>query len=270
MSVVVDIYDLNDWIAFFGGQSPNTNTCKTVKAWTLYYGADIGYNLGVFNTNTGASYTYVSGPTVLCDSQGATDPKIGGASQVLRIDSKNACKGYSNGIINGVISINAPMNGSAVRNGIGLTTNGKVVVAQSKSKMTERAFCIEVNSIVTNRRESIKLFIFEDGGGSTAKYSNLSKNDWHPTGENRPVPTVICFKRKTAPRISRDLYRGATGEDVRMWQTIVGGGLVPDGSYGPSCVKAAIKVAKNLGLPTELQKGVSGITLLKKLGYMIN
>jgi hypothetical protein len=265
----ISIFDPKEWDYGFGGQAPNTNTRRTVEAWGEYYKNCLIYNLGVFNTSTGASYTFVAGENVLCDASGETDPKIGGKSKVLILNAKNRCKGYSDGIINGVISINAPMGGTAVRNGIGITASGKAIQAQSMAKSTEYAFCAAVNAYAKLHSETVKLFILEDGGGSTSDYSPYSKLGWHATGERREVATIFWARRKTPAVFHHDLYKNCPYKsDIMLWQTLTGG-LEVDGSFGSLSVKRLAKMHVALNLPKALRIGVAGIDTFKAMGCSV-
>ena len=248
MSYNIYIFDQAQWEPKFAGQRNEVDhIVRSVKNWALINSADLCFNLGVFDMKTGASFTYVKGPKVLTDSSGSYDKTIGGRSDILKLNEFNECKGYSNGIKNGCVLINAPMGGSAMRNGIGITESGKVIIAQSASKVTEKTFASSVNNFVTKRGERVKLFVLQDGGGSTNEYSGISKLAFHATGEDRKVATVVCFKRISLPPVTRNLKLWCKGEDVRLLQTVLGG-IEADGSFGFGTRSRLMQAQRALGL----------------------
>ena len=116
-------------------------------------------------------------------------------------------------------------------------------------------------------REPVKLFLMEDGGGSTQMYSNISRLGISPEG-GRKVPTVTCVKRRFLPKISRTLQVGCKGEDVRLLQMILGG-IECDGSFGNITKKRLKEVQKALkaaGLYAGAIDGSCGPMTLKALG----
>lgn len=253
MACIISILDQNEWAIDFGGQSLDSNIVKTVRDWGLSYNAELTFNLGVFNMATGKGCTYVH------SRKG--DLGYGGGSDVLEINTFNKCKGYSNGIKNGCISINKPMGGSRTRNGIGITNSGKVILAQSSSNMTERSFCQKVNSEAAKSKEVVKLFVLQDGGGSTSSYSNASKLSFYPEGI-RKVATVVYATRIGGKPITRALKLWCKGEDVKLLQTVLGG-IEVDGSYGFGTRSRVIQAQRALGLVAD---GSCGPLTQKALG----
>lgn len=249
MAYNIYLFNLLQWSVWFSGQRGD-NTRRLVKNWALIEGAELCFNLGVFDMKTGASYTYVQGPKVLTDPSGAFDRTIGGKSDILEIDPYNRCKGYSNGIKDGRVIVNAPMGGSTMRNGIGITHSGKVIIAQSSSKVTETAFATAVNNFVVKRGEIVKLFVLQDGGGSTSEYSGISKLNFNATGEARPVATVVCLRRIAPRQITRNLKLLSKGEDVRLLQTVLGG-IEADGSFGFGTRSRLMAAQRALGLAAD-------------------
>ena len=248
MSYNIYIFDQAQWEPTFAGQRNEADhVVRSVKNWALINSADLCFNLGVFDMKTCASYTYVKGPKILTDASGSFDKTIGGRSDILRINAYNECKGYSNGIKNGCVLINAPMGGSAVRNGIGITESGKVIIAQSTKPVSEKSFASAVNNYTAKRGEKVQLFVLQDGGGSTNEYSGISKLSFHATGEDRKVATVVCFKRISLPPVTRTLKFGRKGEDVRLLQTVLGG-IEADGSFGINTYSRLRQAQRALGL----------------------
>lgn len=264
MAFNILVLDSSQWKWWFAGQAPSTKTRQTVKQWCIAEKADLCFNLGVFDISTGESYTYVAGPKVLTDPDGLKYANIGGASNVLVLDSVNKCKGYSNGIVNNKVSINKGMGGSRTRNGIGITDKGLLIVAQTGHKCTEKQFCEEVLKVVGKKGEKVKLFVLQDGGGSTSEYSAMSKLNFAPEG-GRAVATVLCLKHLTLPPMTRPIYKGCTGPDVGILQTVVGG-IEVDNTAGPGSKTRIAQAQAALGMAPELRLGVASALTYKKLG----
>lgn len=244
MGYIINTYDLNIYDFWFAGPP---NKMRAVTDWALGQNAELCWNLGLFEWS-GQSDTYVH-------SRGK-DICYGGEnfSDVLWVNAANACRGYSNGIKNGVLDIRKTLGGSALRNGIGRTTSGEIIIAQSDTAVTEKIFCTNVNKILQGRGKKVELFLLQDGGGSVSEYSNIARLGWYPK-ERRKVVTVTCAVRKKKQKILRVLRKGCKGPDVVLLQQLLSGldgdgdfgrktearvremqralGLVPDGSVGP-------------------------------------
>lgn len=210
------------WDVRFAGQAYRSREVASVKTWNERNHADLTFNLGLFNMSTGEGYTYVRNET--------GDLGYGGKSETLWINNENCCKGYSNGIIQGKVSVDYPMGGKRTRNGIGITTDGSVILAQSSHLAYEEAFARAVNEFIIKDNKRVKLFVLQDGGGSTSEYSGLSGLGFYPEGR-RNVATVTCASLKAIPRFERTLRIGSRGEDVLVLQIILGG-IQADGSFG--------------------------------------
>ena len=252
MAYNIYIFDLKQWSVRLGGQTYGSKTVRTVKDWCLSAGAELCFNLGIFNMATGEGYTYVRSKN--------GDQGYGGNSDTVEF-GVNKCKGYSNAIKNGAIIINAPMGGSRTRNGIGTTISGKVIIAQTSHKCTEKAFAQAVNSYAAKCGEKVQLFVLEDGGGSTSCYSDTSKLSFAPEG-GRKVATVVYVSRFGVPPLTRNLKLWSKGEDVKVLQTILGG-IEVDGSFGFGTRSRLIQAQKALGL---LPDGSCGPLTRKAMG----
>ena len=218
---------------------------------------------------TGESNCYVKGTYMISDSSGATYANIGGNSNILQINSNNECKGYSNGIINGVTKINKPMGGSRTRNGIGITKRGHVIIAQCGHNATEKNFCEAVNAYVSARSQKVDLFLLEDGGGSTQEYSAMSKLNFAPEGGRR-VATIVCVRFLDLPAITYPVYKNrAQCNDSLIVQTVLGG-LECDGKFGSLSVSRLANSQKALGLPAIMQNGIADGLTLHRLGIPTN
>lgn len=245
--VIVHVFDQTYWSVRFGGTPYKTRPRKADKAREWATGecdgrkADIVYNLAYFNM---ADYSTVNYVHAL-----GYDVGYGGVPERVVINNDNVCGGYAVGIRDNSVVIGKGGT-SRTRNGIGITALGRIVVAQSTAKITERNFCLAVAEQVSMYyKDRVKLFLMEDGGGSTQMYSAISKLGIAPEG-GRKVPTVTCATRKTPLKVSRVLKIGCKGEDVRYLQMILGG-LECDGSFGNATRKRVKECQKALGLSVD-------------------
>lgn len=255
MAYIVNIFDPTQWAMALGGQDPNTGTTRTVKDWGLSYSADLTFNLALFNMSNGRSVNYVR------TKKGIVS--YGGASHTLDFDGINQCRGYSDAIVNDVVSYTKKdlLGGSALRNGIGRTMSGKVIMAHTSHNCTEVAFAQAVLKEIHKRGEKVELFVFEDGGGSTSGYSKRANLTYYPK-EKRKVATVAYFIGYNLPKITRTLRLGKKGEDVRLLQMILGG-IECDGSFGPATYRRVRQAQAALGIKVD---GSCGPQTLAALG----
>lgn len=253
MGYNIYILDRNEWSVWFAGQKYKIPDVRYAEDWCLSQGADLCWNLGMFNAN-GLGINFVR--TKNGDSGYGQESYC----KTLVLDNANQCNGYSNAIENNNIYINHPLGGIRTRNGIGITASDKIIIAQSGHKVTEKAFCQAVLNDVTKRGERVKQFILEDGGGSTSQYSAISRLNFAPEGR-RKVATVVCAARKFTSPVRRDLKQGDRGEDVRLLQMILGG-IECDGSFGPGTKARMLAAEKAHGFGT----GVCGTATQKLLG----
>lgn len=259
MGYNVLILDPAQWKVTFDGPNYRSTVRQFVTDWGQSLQCDLCYNLGMFNmpnSKTGASITYVH------TARG--DLSYGGYSDDLRIDGFNTCKGYANGIVNNkIVKKRWLRETKTFRNGIGMTDSGKIIIAQTLAgtKVTQATFCSVVLSRVKARGESVKLFVLQDGGGSTSHYSNLSKLGYYPAGKRR-VSTVVCINRRNVPKVTRTLKYLCKGEDVRTLQIVLGG-LECDGYFGNGTLARLKAAQKALGLKVT---GVADLNTLRALG----
>ena len=257
--IVTQVYDPKLWDVSFSGTPYATTPKKKGKAQAWANGevdgrkADVVYNLGFFDMKNYSTVTYVKAR--------GYDIGYGGIADRLTVSSGNVCGGEAKrglGIRDNEVL--TPSGGDArSRNGIGITAQGRIIVAQSTTKVTRRNFCKEVTLQVNQHwKDTVKLFLLEDGGGSTQYYSRISLLGNAPEG-GREVPTVSCFKLKVAPKL-HPMKVGNKGEDVRFLQLILGG-LVCDGSYGNQTfkrVKESQRMLKAVGLYDGAVDGLCG------------
>lgn len=255
MSIIVAVYNPIYWDIHFEGTPYNTfpKTALKAKDWAAKTGADVVYNLAFFQMSNYNTVNYVKAK--------GFDVGYGGVAERLTVSPGNVCGGYAVGIKDNDVVIRGD-GSTRTRNGIGITPKGNIIIAQSTSKVTEKNFCKEVAMQVSQYyKESVKLFLMEDGGGSTQMYSAISRLGISPEG-GRKVPTVICVKRRNLPKFTRVLKTGCKGEDVRLLQMILGG-CTCDGSYGNATKKRVKEAQKALGLTAD---GSCGEITQKALG----
>lgn len=262
--IITHVYDPKLWDIWFEGTPYNSKPKKrgTAKEWAATNKADVVYNLGFFNMSNFDTVTYVKAK--------GFDVGYGGSPERLTVSPGNVCgaeaddkngKKWGVGIKDNVVV--EPSGGDArSRNGIGITPTGKIIIAQSTNKVTRRSFCTSVATQIKNYyKDTVKIFLMEDGGGSTQSYSNFSKLTIAPEG-GRKVPTVTCVKLRVPLKLTKTMRTGSKGEDVRLLQMVLGG-LECDGSYG-NATKARVKAAqKALKIA---QDGSCGPITLKALG----
>lgn len=249
------------WRVWFAGQKYRTFETHKAMEWCRIEGADLCFNLTTFNMANGMADTYVK-----AKGQDIAYGQENAGVKLLTIDQNNQCLGYSNGIINGSIAINHPMGGKRTRNGIGISNKGYVIIAQSSTNTTENGFCVAVNNFVRARLDTVKLFLLEDGGGSTQEYSNMSKLNFAPEG-GRKCPTVVCVKQK-APQIVDDVvYKGGKNKaDIELVQIALGG-IECDGIAGTGTATRIRLAQKALGFPVALQCGIAGGKTIRAFGF---
>lgn len=250
------------WDVWFAGQKYGTYETHKAMEWCKAENADLCFNLTTFNMSNSMADTYVraQGRDIAYGQEGA-------GVRLLTINANNQCLGYSNGIINGTVAINRPMGGKRTRNGIGISNKGFVIIAQSGTSTTENGFCVAVNNYVRNKLDTVKLFLLEDGGGSTQEYSAMSKLNFAPEG-GRKCPTVVCVRQRYKQAITDVVYKGSKNKaDIELVQIALGG-IECDGIAGAGTETRIRLAQKALGFPTALQCGIAGGKTMRALGFI--
>lgn len=256
MAFNILILDPARWRVWFAGA--NNGTRLQVKQWAAQEEADLCFNLTTFSMATGRPDTFVRVAWKdLCYGHE-------GHTALVDLGSGYQCRGYSNGIVDGTVTVNRPMGGSRTRNGIGLTAAGHVIIAQTGHKVTEKVFCQTVKTFVERRGQKVKTFVLQDGGGSTAEYSSVSRLNFAPEG-GRPVPTVVCVKRRDNMTLTRPIYQGCTGGDSELVQILLGG-IECDQSFMSGSVKRLKQAQAALGMPSALCCGIASAYTARKMG----
>ena len=258
-----------DW--WFAGQPTGQPILKTVEEWCKSENADLCFNLAEFNM-VGTS------KNLSCCEVIAQGRRIsygyGSFTDLLYINEKNACRGYSYGIRDGVVKVTRPKSGKRTRNGVGITTSGNLIISQSSDKITETTLCNNANAYVKERKQTVKLFLLEDGGGSTTSYSNIVKLGFNPEpdskGVMRKVATVLCVRFKRPITFSHPLYVGCPKDKETELMQIILSGLQADRDYGNLSKNRMASAQKALGMPTGMQTGAADYSTLKKMGFAIS
>lgn len=254
---IVNIFDPKEWDIWFAcGSAYRTypKPVKTAKQFCIEQKADLCFNLALFNFSGHETVNYVR-------TRDFGEVGYGGTSETVEIAWTDKCSGYAVAIKDN--SARLPnktwLGGYSKRNGIGMTPDGKIIIAQSTNNVSESAFAAAVLKEVRKRGEGVKLFLFEDGGGSVQEFSSISRINSIGT---RAIATVTCLKRKALSKVTRTLTKGSRGEDVRLLQTVLGG-VECDGIFGNG-TRSQLRIAqKNLGLVAD---GSCGPLTQKALG----
>lgn len=256
MKANVYLFSPSNWRLSVVGAEYQQKRVQSVYEWGGPAGADLCFNLGLFDL--------WDGPANGCYARSnGRDISYGGKSEVIAFNSVDACGGYSNGVINGVVKVNKYLTSpvaTAYRTGVGQTSDGQFIVAQSRQPLTETAFCTEVNNFVRSLGKVVSKFVLEDGGGSTSEWSFMSGLGYFPSSV-RKVATVLCVKLLKKPKFTRTLSKGMTGSDVMLLQTALGG-IEADGIFGNGTRARVIAAQRALGIAAD---GYAGPITMSKL-----
>lgn len=238
---------------------------RSLQAWNTKEKADMTFNLTYFNTSGEKKWYNIQ--YLRLHSVG--DCGYSGTPQRLILPNGDIVAGFlgsaakkcvENDVIYGMDRVY-----KRSRNMLGLLGDGRVVSIQAtwNTEWETARYCID---FVKRLRTSVKLLLVMDAGGSTGCYSAPAKNLFAPEKEGRygrPVPSVFCVKRKaTAPKITRTLWKGMTGDDVMILQSVLGS-IEVDGIFGQGTRNQVVIVQRRLGLVAD---GVAGPKTLTALG----
>ena len=256
------IFDPAVWDMKLAGT--NNGTRFTAEEWAKRLNADLIFNLTTFATK---------GKT---EGQPDTEIIVNGnrlcwgkesVSDFVQVNPTDKVRGYANAIRNGVVKLSYKFGGTSYRNGIGITSRGHIIVAQTSHVCTELAFAQAVNEFVKKRGQTVVQFVLEDGGGSVQEYSTRSKQYWTSTIEKRKIPTVIYAKYKGTPSISSLVYNGSKGRDTGLIQTFIGG-IAADEDGGPATERGIRLTQTALGFAPKLRCGICGAETAKAMGII--
>ena len=258
MTTFVYIFTKGEWNMKLACHGYGKSGVKTVSAWMNETGAELVYNLGLFNMKTKQSCTYIRTPAGLHSS--------GGASDIVVIAPGYECRGYANAIKNNTVCKRTKdwLGGSSLRNGVGRTTDGDIIIARTSGAVSEARFASDVLSAVKKRGKSVELFVFEDGGGSVSECSSVSGLSYYPK-EVRAVSSVITATRIKHPCVTRPLFNGRRGADVAYLQILLTA-CDADGIYGGKTAKRVSDFQRKAGFKGRDIDGRCGPMTQKAMG----
>ena len=196
-SIRCDIYDRDEWDIWFAASpyGAASKPAKTLKTWAAEEGADVVYNLCLFNmTGSGSDqYGVIKGRTLQYLKAKGVDCGYGGTTEKLTVSDGNIVSGAKVAVKNNTVqSLDKTTRRS--RNMIGELADGRIIVVQSSDGCTED----EVARYAAGRY-TIDLLLVQDAGGSTGMYRASDGYLFAPEKEGadgRPVCSVACMKRK--------------------------------------------------------------------------
>lgn len=196
-SIRCDIYDRDDWDIWFAAApyGAASKPAKTLKTWADEEGADVVYNLCLFNMGGSGSdkYGVIKGRTLQYLKANGVDCGYGGTAEKLTVSDGNVVSGVKVAVKNNTVQ---PLDKTArrSRNMIGELADGRIIVVQSSDGCTED----EVARYAAGRY-TIDLLLVQDAGGSTGMYRVADNYLFAPEKEGtdgRPVCSVVCMRKK--------------------------------------------------------------------------
>jgi Putative peptidoglycan-binding domain-containing protein len=270
MSYQINVYNPDEWELYFDSTFylDKPKKCQALKKWAEDSGADIVSNLCYFNflsskENPGYTIQYLRIPRL------GGDCGYGSNSTVERLVLPNGdtVSGWATDRLpavrnNKLIS----SKGTSIRahNAIGETTDGRFFTVQNRYNTEAQVARYAINFLEKYYGTSIRLMLWEDGGGSVGTYCRRSGAMYAPMKEGtygRAVCSVFCAKKKPQLKLSRTLSKGSRGDDVKILQMMIA--AEADGIFGSGTRKKVIEVQKRLGLVAD---GIAGPKTLSALG----
>ena len=197
-SIRCDIYDRDEWDIWFAAApyGAASKPAKTLKTWAAEEGADMVYNLCLFNMSGSGSdkYGVIKGRTLQYLKAKGVDCGYGCTAERLTVSPGNVVAGVKTAVRDGVVLAGLDKSTYRSRNMIGELADGRIIVVQSSDGCTED----EVARYAAGRY-TIDLLLVQDAGGSTGMYRASDGYLFAPEKEGangRPVCSVACMKRK--------------------------------------------------------------------------
>lgn len=196
-SIRCDIYDRDEWDIWFAAApyGAASKPAKTLKTWAAEEGADVVYNLCLFNMSGSGSdkYGVIKGRTLQYLKAKGVDCGYGGTAEKLTVSDGNVVSGVKVAVKNNTVQ---PLDKTArrSRNMIGELADGRIIVVQSSDGCTED----EVARYAAGRY-TIDLLLVQDAGGSTGMYRVEDGYLFAPEKEGadgRAVCSVVCMRKK--------------------------------------------------------------------------
>lgn len=271
MSYLINVYDPKEWDIYADSTfyPVKPKKVQTLSKWAKDTDADIASNLCFFNflsskENPGYTIQYLRIPRLGGDCGYGSNS----TPQLVTLPNGDRISGWSTvkkpAMMDGAI-ISANKTSRRAHNAIGTTTDNRYFVMQNNGN-TEYEMCRKITSFLSKYYGTkVKLMLWEDGGGSVGTYCRRSQILYAPLKEGangRAVASVICARRKAnAPKITRTLKKGMTGDDVKLLQMMIG--LEADGIFGNGTRTRVFLVQKGLTLTAD---GIAGPKTLTALG----
>ena len=198
MSIRCDIYDRKQYDIWFAAApyAAASKPAKALRQWAADEGADIVYNLALFNmTGSGSDrYGVIKGRTLQYLKAKGKECGYGGTTERLSLGSENVVSGWKLAIKDGKVNGSLGKSDRRSRNMCGLLTDGRYIHVQTSASHTE----YEVAQYVRDHYD-VKLLLVQDAGGSTGMYRVSDGYLFAPEKEGadgRPVCSVVCIKAK--------------------------------------------------------------------------
>ena len=206
MSIRCDIYDRKQYDIWFAAApyAAASKPAKALRQWAADEGADIVYNLALFNmTGSGSDrYGVIKGRTLQYLKAKGKECGYGGTAERLSLGSENVVSGWKLAIKDGKVNGSLGKSDRRSRNMCGLLTDGRYIHVQTSASHTE----LEVAQYVRDHYD-VKLLLVQDAGGSTGMYRVSDGYLFAPEKEGtngRPVCSVVCIKRKNRTAVPKE------------------------------------------------------------------
>lgn len=197
-SIRCDIYDRDEWDIWFAAApyGAASKPAKSLKQWAAEEGADVVYNLCLFNMQGSGSdeYGVIKGRTLQYLRAKDVDCGYGGTAERLTVSPGNVVSGTKVAVRDGVVLSGLDKSTYRSRNMIGELADGRIIVVQSSDGCTE-----EQVARYAAGRYTIELLLVQDAGGSTGMYRVADNYLFAPEKEGtdgRPVCSVVCMRKK--------------------------------------------------------------------------
>ena len=255
---IIQVFDIKtQWQPWFASTTAYYTYPKfgwTAKDFAMQQNSELVFTLAPFNPETYEGRTYVR-------TSQYEEVSYGGTLDKIEFNWANKCSGGAVLIKNGVNV--APYDATSTYcNAIGMTTDGRLIIATSKIKTTNAQFANFVsNFIIKAHHTSVQLLLSESNGTTITSYAAASKLSY-AVGALPKIPLVTCLKRQNLPKITRVLQRDSHGYDVMLLQMVLGG-ITVDGWYGTETLQRVKAAQKALGLTID---GSCGPKTLAALG----
>ena len=197
-SIRCDIYDPKEYDIWFAAApyGAASKPAKTLKTWAAEEGADVVYNLCLFNMSGSGSdqYGVIKGRTLQYLRAKDVDCGYGGTAERLTVSPGNVVAGVKVAVRDGVVLSGLDKSTYRSRNMIGALADGRIIVVQSSDGCTE-----EQVARYAAGRYTVELLLVQDAGGSTGMYRVSDGYLFAPEKEGtdgRPLCSVVCMRKK--------------------------------------------------------------------------